>query len=190
MRDIPNLITLLRIAIVPSVCVAILQQSYGLALLLFGLAGISDALDGYIAKRFDLITRLGSILDPLADKLLLVSTFVTLAWMALLPTWLVAVVVGRDVLIVCGALAYHTLIARYEMEPTLVSKANTLFQIVLGLAVVVDAWRYPLPDDLLHGLTYMVFAVTLLSGADYVYSWGTRAVAERERRRRQRRGQD
>lgn len=182
LRDIPNIITFLRIALVPSVCVAILKEMYALALLLYAVAGISDGLDGYIAKRFNFITRLGSILDPLADKLLLVSTYIALAWMGLLPVWLAVIVFGRDALIVAGALAYHSLIGEYEMEPTLISKANTLFQIVLGLAALVNAGIRELPDDLMAGLLYTVFAVTLISGADYVYSWSVRAMEARKER--------
>ncbi len=182
LKDIPNIITVFRIGLVPSVCVAIFEEMYGLALILYGVAGASDGLDGFIAKRFNFVSRLGSILDPLADKLLLVSTYITLAWVHLLPWWLTIVVVMRDVLIVAGGLAYHGLIGRYEMEPTLISKANTLFQIVLGLAIVVNAGLYSLPVDLLDGLIYVVFAITLVSGADYIYSWGVRAMETKKSR--------
>lgn len=175
-RDIPNIITMFRMALVPSVCIAILQEMYGLALLLYAVAGFSDGLDGFIAKRFNFMSRLGSILDPLADKLLLMSTYIVLAWVGLMPVWLVATVVGRDLLIVCGAVAYHYLVGHYDLQPSLISKANTLFQIIFGLAVLVSVDLVVLPEELLGGLLYVVFAVTLLSGADYIYTWGVRSL--------------
>jgi len=181
--DIPNIITIFRIGIVPAVVVALLHGQFRLALLLFAIAGISDGLDGYIAKRFNYTSRLGSILDPLADKLLLVSTYIALGWLGLLPVWLVLIVIGRDVLIVCGALAYHRLIGEYEMAPSLVSKANTFFQIVLGLATVFAAGVVALPALLLDGLVYVVAVVVILSGLDYFFTWGGRAYQVRQERR-------
>lgn len=173
--DIPNIITLLRIALVPAVVVALLEQHFTQALFLFAVAGISDGLDGYLAKRYHWSSRLGSILDPLADKLLLVGTFVSLFWLELLPWWLMAAIVGRDVLIVCGALAYHLMIGAYELTPTFLSKANTFFQIILGLAIVLAADLLMLPDMVLVVLVYVVLVVTVLSGMDYVWTWSRRA---------------
>jgi len=181
--DIPNVITIFRIGIVPAVVVALLNGQFTLALCLFAIAGVSDGLDGYIAKRFNYVSRLGSILDPLADKLLLISTYVSLGWLGLLPVWLVATVIGRDLLIVCGALAYHRLIGEYEMAPSLVSKANTFFQLVLGLAVVFSAGVLTLPGLMLDGLIYIVAAAAVLSGCDYVWTWGARAYYVCKRRR-------
>jgi cardiolipin synthase len=177
--DIPNIISVLRIGLVLPVVAALLDQQFVLALLLYTVAGVSDGIDGYIAKRFNYISRLGSILDPLADKLLLVSTYVALAWLELLPLWLVIAVVVRDLLILAGAISYHMLIGEYEMAPTLVSKLNTLAQIVLGLAVVFSAGVYSLPAALLDGLVWLVLATTLVSGADYVWTWGSRACRAR-----------
>jgi len=181
--DIPNIITIFRIGIVPAVVVALLNGQFTLALWLFAIAGISDGLDGYIAKRFNYVSRLGSILDPLADKLLLVSTYITLGWLGLLPLWLVLIIIGRDVLIVCGALAYHRLIGEYEMSPSLISKANTFFQIVLGLAVVFSAGVIDLPVLILDGLIYVVAVVVVLSGFGYVWTWGARAYHARQAHR-------
>jgi len=178
--DIPNIITIFRIGIVPAVVVALLDGQFTLALLLFAIAGISDGLDGYIAKRFNYVSRLGSILDPLADKLLLISTYIALGWLALLPLWLVLIVIGRDMLIVCGALAYHRLIGQYEMSPSLISKANTFFQIVLGLAVVFSAGVVALPAQMLDGSIYFVAAAAVLSGFDYAWTWGVRAYHARQ----------
>lgn len=177
--DIPNIISVLRIGLVLPVVAALAHGEFVLALLLYTIAGVSDGIDGYIAKRFRCTSRLGSILDPLADKLLLVSTYVTLAWLELLPLWLVAAVVARDLLILAGAASYHLLIGEYEMAPTLVSKLNTFAQIVLGLAVVFSAGVYALPPALIDWLIWLVLATTLVSGADYVWTWGARACRAR-----------
>lgn len=177
--DIPNIISVLRIGLVLPVVVALLHREFVLALLLYTVAGVSDGIDGYIAKRYRYISRLGSILDPLADKLLLVSTYVALTWLGLLPQWLVIAVVVRDLLILAGAVSYHMLIGEYEMAPTLVSKLNTLAQIVLGLAAVFSAGVYGLPAALLGGLVWLVLVTTLVSGADYVWTWGSRACRAR-----------
>lgn len=173
--DIPNVISIIRIGFVLPIVVALLHRQFALALLLFAVAGVSDGLDGYIAKRYHYESRLGSILDPLADKLLLVSTYIALGWLGQLPLWLVYTVVGRDFLILCGALAYHFLVGQYAMSPTLISKLNTFVQIVLGLAVVFSRGVYELPPNLLVTAVYVVFVTTLLSGMDYVWTWGVRA---------------
>ena len=103
-RDIPNIISVLRIVLVVPIIVLMLEQQFAAALLLFFVAGLSDGLDGYLAKRNNWGSRLGSILDPLADKLLLISSYVALGWLGLIPVWLVAVVLIRDIVIVSGAL--------------------------------------------------------------------------------------
>ena len=154
--------------------VLMLRQEFTWALILFFVAGISDGIDGYLAKRNNWISRLGSILDPLADKLLLVSSFVTLAWLNILPLWLVVAVLLRDVVILGGALAFHFIVGRYEMEPTIISKLNTFFQIMLVLSTVFSQGLYPLPPMALQALVYIVLGTTILSGADYVYTWGRR----------------
>lgn len=179
LSDIPNIITLIRIGLVPAVVIALLQQQFTLALLLFFIGAVSDGLDGFIAKRFHYVSRLGSILDPLADKLLITGAYLALSWLALLPWWLVLTIIGRDVVVVCGALAYHRLIGEFELSPTFISKTNTFLQILLGLAVVLSAsldrdtaW---LSADMLALAIIMVAVVVVLSGVDYVWTWGKRA---------------
>jgi cardiolipin synthase len=171
-RDIPNIISIIRIVLVAPFVVLILQQEFAWALLLFFVAGISDGIDGYLAKHNNWTSRLGSILDPLADKLLLVSSFITLGIVNILPLWLVVAVLLRDLVIVSGALAYHFLVGRYEMEPSVVSKTNTFFQIMLVLSTVFSYGLYPLPAQALEILVYIVMVTTVLSGCLYVYSWG------------------
>lgn len=158
------------------VVLLMLDKQFDWALLLFFIAGLSDGLDGYLAKRNHWESRLGSILDPLADKLLLVSSFVVLGWLGYIPVWLVFVVLLRDFLIVLGGVSYHVKIGEYEMTPTVVSKINTFCQIVLVLAIVFSLGFYTLPDQMIQFLIYTVLATTLLSGADYVWVWGKKAV--------------
>ena len=176
LRDIPNIISLLRIVLVIPVVYLLIQRQFSFALVLFFIAGISDGLDGYLAKRNNWTTRLGSILDPLADKLLLVFSYFALGWMGDIPMWLVIAVVVRDLIIVVGAIAYHELIGEYDMTPTWVSKANTFFQIVLVLVVVFSLGAYTLPELFIEALVYIVALTTVASGANYVWVWGRRAI--------------
>lgn len=177
--DIPNVISILRIVLVLPVVLALLDERFVLALSLYTLAGVSDGLDGYIAKRYNAVSRLGSVLDPLADKLLLISTYLSLAWLELLPAWLVTAVIARDLVILAGAIAYHLFIGAYEMAPTVISKINTFAQILLGVLIVFSAGVHPLPPKLIDWLTLLVFGTTVVSGIDYVWTWGVRAYQAR-----------
>lgn len=179
-RDIPNIISVLRILLVFPVVWALLEGRFTTALILFFIAGVSDALDGFLAKHNGWESRLGSILDPIGDKVLLVSSFMTLAWLGLIPVWLFLVVIGRDVLIVVGALTYHFLIGEYEMEPSLFSKVNTFFQIVFVLAMVFYHGDFAVAPWLITTLGYIVVATTVISGIDYVWVWGTRSIREKK----------
>lgn len=176
LRDIPNIISLLRILLVLPVVWLLLDKEYSLALLLFFIAGISDGIDGYLAKRNNWQSRLGSILDPLADKLLLISSYLTLAWLGNIPMWLVFFVLLRDLVIISGAVAYHIKFGEYEMTPTVVSKINTFCQILLVLAIMFSNGFYTLPGKILEYLIYAVLTTTLMSGADYVWVWGQKAL--------------
>ena len=162
------------ILVLPTVWL-ILNGEYVLTLLVFGVAGFSDALDGFLAKQFGWHSDLGALLDPLADKLLLVTAFASLTWVGLLPLWLTLLVVLRDVAIVAGAFAYHYLIGPVTGRPTIISKLNTLFQILLVLAVVSQVEFLWPGDTTVNGLIAGVLITTVLSGADYVWSWGRRA---------------
>jgi cardiolipin synthase len=174
-RQIPNLITVLRILLVVPVVFALLERDFALALGLFLVAGISDGVDGFLAKRYHWQSRLGSLLDPLADKLLLVSSTLTLAWLGLLPWWLVAAVFLRDLIIVSGAVWWNFHVSLLEAEPTIVSKINTFMQIMLVLAVVEEQLVGLLPAGTLVALIWVTLATTLTSGIDYVWEWSKRA---------------
>ncbi|BAO45195.1 CDP-alcohol phosphatidyltransferase family protein [Thiolapillus brandeum] len=174
-RDIPNLISIARVILVFPVIWLLLYQDYRSAMALFFVAGISDALDGFLARQFHWQSRLGGILDPLADKFLLVSVYFCLGWLTALPLWLVILVILRDVIIVAGALAWHFRVEKLDAEPSLVSKANTSLQITLVLMVVYNLGFTALPQGLLNAMMWAVAFTTLWSGVDYVVSWGRKA---------------
>lgn len=159
----------------------LLGGQYGWVLLVFLLAGFTDGLDGFLAKRFDWRSRLGGILDPLADKLLLASSFLTLAYVGLAPVWLLLVVVARDVIIVSGAVSYRLFIGDFVASPTMVSKANSALQLLYVLAAVADAGFGVPGRPVVNVIGYAVLATTSVSGIDYMVTWGTRAWRARRR---------
>ncbi len=177
---IPNLICVLRILLVPPVAVTLLSARYREALALIVVAGLSDGLDGFLAKRYHWQSRLGGILDPIADKLLLTVTFVALAFQSLVPVWLAALVILRDVVIVSGGVAYQWLVAPVEPEPSRVSKLNTGMQL-LFLCLVVTAAAFPgvVPVALIDTSVLVagagVLVTGIVSGLDYVLRWSARA---------------
>ena len=167
LRHLPNLITALRIALVVPLCLLILAQRWPQALAVAALAGVSDALDGLLARRFGWRSWLGGMLDPLADKLLLTAAFVTLALVGVIPMWLTALIVGRDLVIVVGAIAYHALIGRFDAAPTRLSKWTTVVQIVFVLYELQRAAGWlPEADGLNDALIALTAALTLASGRD------------------------
>lgn len=169
--SIPNLITLGRILLVPVVVWAISQGLMWLAFVLFLAAGVSDAVDGFLAKRFRMTTVLGAYLDPLADKALIVSIYVTLGVNGLIPRWLVILVVSRDILIIGGIMLSWVIGSPLKIKPLLVSKLNTVAQIAFA-SVVLGSLGFHLEVPLLRlVLTGLVAALTLLSVAAYVAEW-------------------
>jgi cardiolipin synthase len=142
-----------------------------MALVLIMLAGFSDGLDGFLARRFSWTTRIGGLLDPLADKLLLVSVFAALTWNGLIPLWLFAVVIGRDIVIVSGAVAYEMLIEPVEPNPSRVGKLNTVMALLyLFFVMTWQVFSWP-PEVSLTITGAAVFVVSLVSGLDYVLTW-------------------
>ena len=175
LRFLPNAICILRILLVAPLVAAIVDGRYATALVLIVIAGVSDGLDGFLAKRFDWRTRLGGLLDPAADKLLLVSTFVALAYVGAMPRGVVAIVVGRDIVIVAGAICYQLFIAPLQAEPAAISKLNTACQLAFGVfTLTFAAYGWPSPSALLPLGAAVVFT-SLVSGLSYVLRWGTRA---------------
>lgn len=175
LRWLPNAISLMRIALVAPILWYIAEGRFALALVLFFIAGFSDGVDGWLAKRFDWGTRLGALLDPVADKLLVAGSFVMLTITGHIPAWLTAIVVFRDVVIVGGAMLYSWLVAPIEGEPTRISKLNTALELLLILFVLSKA-AYDWPADIsITVLGAAVLATVVISGVDYVWSWTRRA---------------
>jgi cardiolipin synthase len=169
--SIPNLITLARILLVPVVVWAIAVGEMRLAFILFLVAGLSDAVDGFLAKRFGMATELGAYLDPLADKAMVVSIYVTLAIVGAIPLWLVILVVSRDIMIV-GAVILSWVVDRpIALRPLMVSKLNTVALIALAL-VVLAANAFGFDADIARiALMVLIAALTLLSVGFYVVEW-------------------
>ena len=169
--NVPNLITLFRIFMVPLIIWLIISGEFLLAFLVFVLAGVSDAVDGFIAKRFELTTELGAYLDPIADKLLLVSIYVSLGMRNILPAWLVILVVSRDILIIGAFLLSWMLDKPVRVTPLMVSKANTTVQIILAATVLGTLGFGVELSDLIWVLIAAVALFTVLSAAAYLRLW-------------------
>ncbi len=169
--NIPNFITLGRVISVPVVFWLLLTGESKLAFIVFVCAGISDAVDGYLAKRFDWRTELGAYLDPMADKLLIVSIFIALGVKAELPLWLVIAVVSRDILIVLAVLLSWLLDRPVRIKPLAVSKANTVAQLVLAATVLADEGFGLGLDRARLVLVWITGALTLLSLFAYLKAW-------------------
>lgn len=175
LRFLPNAICIARMVLVAPLVWCIVEERYATALLLLIVAALSDGLDGFLAKTFDWQTRLGGLLDPAADKLLLVSVFVALGLTHLVPLELVGVVVGRDALIVLGAICYHLFVAPVRGEPSSISKLNTACQLALVFFTLTHAaFEWP-PRVSLVVLGAAVVFTSIVSGLSYVLRWGARA---------------
>jgi cardiolipin synthase len=174
---IPNAICIIRILLIAPFVAALFAGNFITALILIVVAGFSDALDGFLARTFDWRTRLGSLLDPAADKLLVVSAFLSLTWLDIVPLGLAVIVVLRDAVIVSGALMYQRVAGKLQGEPTLISKLNTLCQLLFILFSIMHAqWGQPRMDVLtLLGATVVFTSIT--SGLAYVLIWSRRARA-------------
>jgi len=168
---IPNLITIMRFVLVPAVVLAMLNMRWDWAFAGFLVAGISDGVDGFIARRFNQHSKLGAYLDPMADKVLLVSVFVVMGFIGQLPLWLVVTMVSRDALIVCAVLLSTVMAHPVEVKPLYVSKANTAIQIVLA-AVVLGELAFSLHlDPLRPALIVLSGVLTVASAAAYLVAW-------------------
>jgi cardiolipin synthase (CMP-forming) len=169
--SIPNFITIARILLVPVMVWAITAGEMQIAFLLFLVAGLSDLIDGYLAKHFNMATELGAFLDPLADKTLIVSVYVTLGVAGAIPRWLVILVVSRDIMIVSAVILSWLLNKPVAVRPLMVSKLNTVAQILLALVVLAALAFERDASWLVQGLTGLVAVLTLLSVAFYIRAW-------------------
>ncbi len=190
LRLIPNALTLLRLLLALPVGWLILSEQFVPALVVGFFAGLTDAVDGWLARRLNAYSRFGAALDPVADKTLMFVVFISLAIVGLVPWLVAAVVVVRDLVILAGASAYHGLIDELELEPTALSKSNTFVQIGYCILALGSAVVPAMPAELLVAAGLVVVAVAVISGMDYVLSWSRRALTMRAaggaRRRKQR----
>ena len=175
LRWLPNAISIMRIVLVAPILMYIVDGRYTLALVLFLIAGFSDGVDGFLAKRYDWHTRIGALLDPIADKLLVGGTFITMVIAGLVPAWFAAMIILRDIVIVGGATAYNFFVRPVEGEPTRISKLNTALQLLFVVFVLGHA-GFGWPDRI--AITVIgagVIVTVVISGLDYVWSWARRA---------------
>lgn len=172
---LPNIISFLRMLLSVPIAVALARHQLGATLWLFAVAAASDAVDGWLAKQFGWQSELGGMLDPIADKLMLATVFVMLTLLGNLPLWLTATVIGRDCIIVLGAISYRILLGPVVAQPSKVSKLNTLCQIVFILDII-GARLFSWPGEWGVGLGALVFVTTCVSGIDYVLVYGRQAV--------------
>jgi cardiolipin synthase len=181
---LPNAICVGRMLLVAPIAYVLVRGQYELTLVLFAIAAISDAADGWLAKTFGWQTELGKALDPVADKLLLVTVFLTLAALGLVPAWLAAAAVIRDVVIAGGATAYHRLFGRLDGGPSAISKLNTGLQVTFVVIVIANAAWHGVPDGLVIALGAATFVTTVVSGIDYVLRYSRMAIANQRARTR------
>ncbi len=170
-QGLPNGLTIMRLLVSPVLLAAILSKDYPFALLLAALAGISDGLDGMIAKRFDCRSRFGDVMDPLADKAMLWCAFIGLGWVSLIPAWLPLLIVLRDVTILSGAGAFRALVGNLPIAPNISSKINTCCQIALALWLLLSMSLAFHAHSVTVALVAIVAVTTVVSGMEYVFGW-------------------
>ncbi len=180
--QLPNAITIARMVMALPLLWLLMNAQFQLAFAVALVAGASDLVDGYIARRYGWQSELGGLLDPIADKLLLSTCFFGLWWAQLLPGWLVAVVLLRDVIILLGARAWWRIERKFHAEPSGLGKSTTLAQLLLVGLVLARPAGLPILTDWIAPLALATAAITVLSGVDYVVRYSRRAWARRERK--------
>ncbi|MEK6662315.1 MAG: CDP-alcohol phosphatidyltransferase family protein [Pseudomonadota bacterium] len=178
----PNVLTLLRVLAAPLLAYFLMRAYYEYALYTFVFAAITDALDGFIARHFDLYTEFGAALDPLADKLITLTCLVILTFQGWVPLWLTLAIVVRDTVIVAGAFSYHHLFGEVDIHPTWLGKLHTFAAFALFIVVLTHAARLIDASGWLTASFLAVLVTTLVSMAQYVVLWGRKAALEAERR--------
>ena len=176
--NLPNILTLLRILLIPVFVIFIMNKQTGWALVTFATAGITDGIDGLLARVTHQRTELGAYLDPIADKLLLSASYITLAIIEMLPSWLTVIVITRDVIILVGLLVFILTGYRPKLQPSLVSKETTLYQISTILLSLLKEY-HPSIEIFATFILYGAAGLTVISGAHYIYL-GTRILNEKK----------
>jgi cardiolipin synthase (CMP-forming) len=178
-RHVPNLLTLLRFLLIPALVLLLARGDYAAAFAALFVSAVSDFADGVIAREWNARTRFGAVADPVVDKATMLAVTLTLGATRLLPLWLVAAIVLRDVVIVGGALAYHYVIGRFDIAPTFLSKLNTAIEFGTLALVIATAAGIVQAEPALPTLFAVLLATIAASGAQYVWVWGRRAIAQR-----------
>jgi len=174
-KSVPNLITVARLIAVPYVTWLLLHDSFHIAFWVFIAAGISDGIDGYLAKALDARSKLGGYLDPIADKALLIAVFVTLTYLGHVESWFLLLLIIRDLVILTGAFCYHIKTHSLEIKPLFIGKMNTAFQIVLAGMLLASPGFDLAAENALGIMTGITAATALLSGIAYIVKWGKMA---------------
>ena len=181
LKYIPNALTLLRLGLIVPFLFYLYHHEYTIAFYLFIFAGLSDGLDGFLARSFNWQSFFGSFIDPLADKLLIASSFISLALIGVLPWWLVTLVFLRDLTISLGVLAWYQFIRRkLDFQPTLLSKINTALQLTLVTSCLFELAYFEFPPFLLNTLIFLTTFTTTFTYLDYIWTWGRKAWPKKE----------
>lgn len=169
LSHLPNLITILRLVLLVPFLFYILQEKYSTAFIYFFLAGFSDALDGFLARYFKWTSKFGALLDPLADKALMLTSFSALAWLGHIPIWLFCLVVARDLIIMGGVGMVLLICGSIEYKPTFISKVNTVLQIFFVLTMLFGLAIVPVPHWLIPTIMWPMVMTTI--GSVMIYVW-------------------
>ncbi len=179
LRYLPNALTFLRLLLAAPLGLLILREQYELALAVGFLAGVTDALDGWTARKLGYFSQFGAALDPVADKVLITVSFLCTAQVGLIPWYLAITVIARDVIIVCGALCYRLLIGPFEFGATSLSKLNMVVQITFCVLLLAAQLVPPLGIDWLFWGGVLVIVIAIVSGVDYMVTWAGKALKNR-----------
>ena len=180
--NVPNILTTLRVLAAPLLAYSLLRGHFEFAFYLFILAAVTDALDGWIARHFNLMTHYGAVMDPLADKLITLVCVILLTWLGMVPLWLTLAMVVRDTVIVSGAFAYHRLFGEVEIHPTWLGKLHTALAFALFTTVLANAAAIIDAAGWLRPFFLLVLLTTLASMVQYVVLWARKAARESARR--------
>ena len=173
-KQIPNILTTLRLILAVPVCLLILNENYSTVLWIAFIAGFSDAVDGYLARKLNALSHYGAVVDPLADKALLLGSYIAFALVGLLSCWVAVILLLRDMLIVSGAFIYRRKFGRYKMAPSAWGKSSTAVQILFALMLLLQQVYPVLPEFSLQLGLWLVILLAIVSGGHYLYTWAGR----------------
>ncbi len=182
LKYIPNLLSTIRIILIIPVIWTMLTGHLAWSIALFILAGLTDIIDGWLARRKHWETRVGGMLDALADKLLLIPVYSCLWWFDIIPSWLLAIVIGRDILIILCSMLYRAQLGKLDPAPSPISKINTFMQVLLAVLGINQLGLFLIPEDVLQGFMRVVLITVVLSTLGYLQTWYNDARIERYRR--------